>query len=270
MPGTPLKVMYLNPVGDDDVVDPIFADMARDHKLPGTEVHVTALPKERYAFSHIEFRTYEALVTRGIMRAVRATAEEGFDALAIGCFYDTALHDAREISGNMIVTAPCVASCEIAASLSNRFGIIVGRQKWVHQMRATVLSYGHGDRLAGFYDVDLGVDDFQKDHAETNRRLLAAGRKAVEEGGAESLILGCTMEIGFYKEIERELGVPVIDPSIAALKRAEYAALLKRQCGWVPSRKGSCEAPSEAELAAFNAFGGDDPIFGSRIVIPAD
>ncbi|MDH6233291.1 hypothetical protein M2281_003902 [Mesorhizobium soli] len=83
-------------------------------------------------------------------------------------------------------------------------------------------------------------------------------------------LLGCTMEIGFYKEIERELGVPVIDPSIAALKRAEYAALLKRQCGWVPSRKGSCEAPSEAELAAFNAFGGDDPIFGSRFVIPAD
>jgi allantoin racemase len=104
---------------------------------------------------------------------------------------------------------------------------------------------------------------------ETNRRLLAAGRKAVEEGGAEALILGCTMEIGFYKEIEKELGVPVIDPSIAALKRAEYAAILKRQCGWVPSRKGSCEAPSEAELSAFKAFPDNEPVFGSRIIIPA-
>ena len=64
----PLKIMYLNPVADNPDVDPIFADMARDHKLPGTEVHVTALPKEDYGFSHIEFRTYEALVTRGIQR----------------------------------------------------------------------------------------------------------------------------------------------------------------------------------------------------------
>ncbi len=269
MPEKPLKIMYLNPVGEDADVDQIFADMARDHKLPGTEVHVTALPKQHYGFSHIEFRTYEALVTRGILRAVRTAVAEGFDALAIGCFYDTALHDAREISGDMIITAPCYASCEIATTLSNRFGIIVGRRKWVHQMESTVREYGHGHRLAGFYDVGLGVDDFQKDHDETNRRLLAAGRKAVEEGGAESLILGCTMEIGFYKEIERQLGVPVIDPSIAALKRAEYAAILKRQCGWIPSRAGSCESPSEAELEAFNAFGGNEPVFGSRIVVPA-
>lgn len=263
----PIKIMYLNPVADDAAVDQVFADMARDHKLPGTEVHVTALPRDQYGFSHIEFRTYEALVTRGIMRAVRAAAEEGFDALAIGCFYDTALHDAREISGNMIVTAPCIASCEIAASLSNRFGVIIGRRKWLNQMRRNVVEYGHAERLAGFYDVSLGVDDFQKDHAETNRRLLAAGRKAVEEDGAESLILGCTMEIGFYREIEQALGVPVIDPSIAALKRAEYAAILKRQCGWVPSRKGSCEAPSEEEMTQFNAFASSEPIFGSRIVV---
>lgn len=267
MSDKPIKIMYLNPVAEDPAVDQIFADMARDHKLPGTEVHVTALPREHYGFSHIEFRTYEALVTRGIMRAVRTAAEEGFDALAIGCFYDTAMHDAREISGDMIVTAPCNSSCEIAASLSNRFGIIIGRRKWLNQMKRNVVEYGHEERLAGFYDVGLGVDDFQKDHAETNRRLLAAGRKAVEEGGAESLILGCTMEIGFYKEIERELGVPVIDPSIAALKRAEYAAILKRQCGWVPSRKGSCEAPSEEEMARFNAFAANDPVFGSRIVV---
>jgi allantoin racemase len=163
MPDKPLKIMYLNPVADDAEVDAIFADMARAHKLPGTEVHVTALPKEHYGFSHIEYRTYEALVTRGILRAVRAAVQEGFDALAIGCFYDTALHDAREISGDMIVTAPCLASCEIAASLSNRFGIIVGRRKWVHQMQSTVHDYGHGERLAGFFDVGLGVDDFQRD-----------------------------------------------------------------------------------------------------------
>ena len=142
----------------------------------------------------------------------------------------------REISGDMVVTAPCAASCEIASSLANRFGIIVGRRKWVNQMHAVVRENGYEDRLSGFYHVELGVNEFQRDHDETFRRLLEAGRKAVEEDYAEALILGCTLEFGFYREMEEALGVPVIDPSIAALKRAEYGALLKRGCGWVPSR----------------------------------
>lgn len=265
----PLKIMYLSPVGNRGADDGIFAKMAAENKLPGTEVHITSLPDEDGAFTHIEFRSYEAIVTRGIIRAVRAAAREGFDAFAIGCFYDTALHDAREISGDMIVTAPCVASCEIAASLSNRFGVIVGRRKWVNQMQATVHEHGHRDRLAGFYHVELGVNDFQRDHVETNRRLVEAGRGAVENDYAESVILGCTLEVGFHNELSETLGVPVIDPSIAALKRAEYAAILKRQCGWTPSRKWSCEAPSEEEIARFGGFD-DGEAFGNRVVVEAE
>lgn len=268
MPGQkPLKIMFLNPVGYADY-DQTFAAMAEEHRLPGTEVHVTSLPPSEGGFTHIEYRSYEAMVTRGIIRAARAAAREGFDALAIGCFYDTALHDAREVSEGMIVTAPCMASCEIAASLSNRFGIIVGRRKWVHQMQSTVREHGHEHRLSGFYHVELGVNDFQKDHAETERRLIEAGRKAVEEDFAEALILGCTMEVGFYHDVEKRLGVPVIDPSIAALKRAEYGAVLKRQCGWVPSRKWSSEAPPEEEIARFGQFDTNEP-FGNRIVVAA-
>ncbi len=265
----PLKVMYLSPIMGAAAQDDVFADMAREHKLPGTEVHVASLPESEGRFSHVEFRAYEAMVTRGIIRAARAAAMEGFDAFAIGCFYDTALHDAREISGEMIVTAPCVASCEIAASLANRFGIIVGRRKWVNQMHATLREHGHEDRLSGFYHVELGVTEFQADHADTERRLLEAGRKAVEDDFAEALILGCTMEVGFYRDVEKRLGVPVIDPSIAALKRAEYGAVLKRQCGWKPSRRWSSEAPPEDEIARIGGFDGGEA-FGNRIVVPAD
>ena len=264
----PLKLMYLNPVGT-ELYDAVFADMARSYKLPGTEVHIACLPEADGRFTHIEYRSYETIVSRGIIRATRQAAREGFDALAIGCFYDTALHDAREISGEMAVTAPCLASCEIAASLANRFGIIVGRRKWVNQMNAVAREHGYGERVSGFYQVELGVNDFQTDHAETERRLVAAGRRAVEEDYAEALILGCTLEIGFYREIEKALGVPVIDPSIAALKRAEYAALLKRQCGWVPSRMWSCEPPPEEEIARFGGFD-EGEAFGQRLIVEAE
>ena len=262
-----LKLMYLNPVGTPDY-DGVFADMARHVKLPGTEVHVTSLKPADGGFTHIEYRSYETVVSTGIVRAARAAAAEGFDALAVGCFYDTALHEAREVSGDMIVTAPCSASLEIAASLANRFGIIVGRRKWVHQMNATVRDNGMAERLSGFYPVELGVNDFQTDHDVTEQLLTEAGRKAIEDDYAEALILGCTMEIGFHDRLSAALGVPVIDPSIAALKRAEYAAELKRKCGWKPSRRWSCEPPPEAEIAAFGVIG-DGDVFGNRVVVGA-
>ena len=75
------------------------------------------------------------------------------------------------------------------------------------------------------------------------------------------------MEMGFYKEIEQALGVPVIDVAIAALKRAEYGALLKRQCGWKPSRKWSCEPPPEEEIARFGCFP-DGEALGPRVIVP--
>jgi len=262
-----VRIMYLNPVGHSASYDPVFAEMAAQYKLPDTEVQVTSLPDSIGRFTHIEYRSYEAMVTAGILRATRAAAREDFDALAIGCFYDTALPEAREVSGRMIVTAPCAASCEIAVSLSNRFGVIVGRRKWVDQMQSTVHSLGYRDRLAGFRHVELGVTEFQEDHARTEALLVEAGRRSVEEDYAEALVLGCTMEIGFFRKMEDRLGVPVIDPSIAALKRAEYAAHLKRGCGWVPSRRWSCEAPPEEELSVTGAFDGE--AFGGRIVVPA-
>ena len=197
----PLKLMYLNPVGT-DAYDAVFADMARTYKQPGTEVHITCLADPGGGFTHIEYRSYETIVSRGIIQATRQAAREGFDALAIGCFYDTGLHDAREISGEMVVTAPCLASCEIAASLANRFGIIVGRRKWVNQMNAVAREHGYGERLSGFYHVELGVNDFQADHAETERRLVAAGRGRAEEDYAEASDPRCTLEIALQEDRE--------------------------------------------------------------------
>lgn len=262
----PIKVMFLSPVASDDY-DRFMADTIEEHKYPGTEAHVTSLDKAIGPITNLEYRTYEAIVTADIVRATHQASSEGFDALVIGCFYDTALHDAREISGDMIVVAPCHASIEVALTLANNFSIIVGQRKWVNQMSNTVREYGYGEKLMSFRHVDMNVVEFQQDHACTRERLIAAGQKAIDEDYAESLILGCTLETGFYKEMEAALGVPVIDPSIAAFKAAEHAALLTQYCGWKPSRKWGSEAPPPQEVAEFGLF--HRPYeFGNRITVP--
>jgi len=264
---TAIKVMFLNPVTTSDY-DQFFADMLAEYKYPNTEIHVTSLNPSVGSITNLEYRTYEAIVTSEIVRAAHQAAQEGFDAMVIGCFYDTALHDAREISGEMVVVAPCQASVQVAMTLANNFSVIVGQRKWVHQMQSTIYEYGYGEKLMSFQAVNMNVVEFQQDHECTRAQLLEAGRRAVLDDYAESLILGCTLETGFYKELEAELGVPVIDPSLAVLKAAEHAALLKQIFGWKPSRKYGSEAPPANEIAEFGIF--QKPYeFGNRLVVPA-
>jgi hypothetical protein len=52
---------------------------------------------------------------------------------------------------------------------------------------------------------------------------------------------------GFYRELQEELGVPVID-SMIAFKTAEFAAELKNRPGWSHSEIGGYESPPSGEL----------------------
>lgn len=259
-----IRIRVIEPIGTDAYVAHTARQAARIVN-PGTEVEVVSL-KNAHCRHHLEYHAYEGLVTTDIVKVMRDTARQGFDAAVIACFYDPALREAREISGATVVTAPCQASLEAVASLANRFSIIVGRRKWIDRMGERVRNYGYGHRLASFRSLDMGVEEFQKDRAETARRMLEAGRKAIDEDGAEALILGCTIEYGFFRDLQDTLGVPVIDCSFAAIKRAEQLADLKQRFGWGPSRVGTCEAPpEEKELRAWNVFDDDNPPIGGRM-----
>ena len=261
----PVKIMYLNPVGF-DAYDSFFAAMIKDNKQPNSEVHVTSLPATVGLMDNLEYRTYNALIASDLIKATRQASEEGFDALIIGCFYDPYLLDAREISGDMIVIGPCQSSIEIALKLSNMFSVIIGQKKWEHEMYSTIKEYGYGAHLASFRDVCMTVPEFQEDHKITEQKLMEATELAIEKDGAESIILGCTLEFGFFEKIQKRFNVPVIDPSLAALKQAEQAANLKNQFGWKPSRKWSSQAPPEADIKKFGLF--NQPYkFGNRIIV---
>ena len=63
-----LKIMYLSPVAVDNY-DQLFGESFKENKEPGTEVHVTSLNANRGQFSHVEFRSFEAMATPGIISA---------------------------------------------------------------------------------------------------------------------------------------------------------------------------------------------------------
>jgi allantoin racemase len=244
------KILYIDPVGV-EVVQEGFRFLA-DQKREETELVMVPLSRGP---EHLEYRYYEALVLVDILHLVREAERQGFDAAVIGCFYDVGLQAAREVAERLVVVAPCEASTHIAATLGDRFSIIVGRRKWIPEMMENVIRYGMKERLASFKSVDLGVLEFHQDEDETARRFVQAGREAVERDGAEVLVLGCTATYGFYRELQEELGVPVIDSMLAAFKTAEFAAELKNRLGWSHSKIGAYESPPPDEFVPWRLEG---------------
>lgn len=251
-PGSGVSVRWLNPVGFDAYDAPI-AGLLNSIKQADTQIEVVSFEMNATP-THLEYRAYEALMTRNIVECTRDAAQQGIDAMVIGCFYDPALEDAREISGETVVVAPCLSCLTVAAQLANRFSILVGRHKWINQMNERVRHYGMQHQLASFRSLGMSVDDFQRDHGVTRGRIIDEARRAVKDDHAEAIVLGCTIEFGFFEEVQQAVGVPVIDAVVAPFKHAEHLAQLKRQFGWKPSRVGSCEPPPEEEMRRFGLF----------------
>ncbi len=272
---TSIKVMYLNPVGSsDESGDQIFADMAKAYKYPNSSIDIASLnpasvpPK----ITDLEFRTYESYIINDTVKAARYASIHDYDAMVIGCFYDPALDAAREISNNSVIVAPCQAAITTVLNMAHNFSIIIGEWTWENQMRRTIYDYGYADKLASFKAIGMRVEDFQKDPSATKELIKVAALEAVIEQMAESIILGCTMEVGFYQEVQSFLkgegyNVPVIDASIVALKSAENAALLNKCCGWQNSRVWGMQPPPEQQLKDFDILQSDYK-FGNIINIP--
>jgi allantoin racemase len=241
------RVLWINPLGTDTFDEPIREVLERVRR-PDTEVEVRSLGRGPH---HLEYHAYEAAVVPDILATVVQAERDGFDAAVIGCFYDTGLRAAREVATRIAVAAPCESALHIAATLGDSFSVLVGRRKWVPEMRDNVLRYGYRDRLASFKAVELGVHDFQADPELTHRRLQAAAEEALTDDGAEVIVLGCTAEFGFFSELQAALGAPVVDATVGPFKYAELLGELASSLGWRPSKVGGYATPPRAELEAF-------------------
>jgi allantoin racemase len=241
-----LRVLWINPVGT-STFDDALSEELEPVKRPETEVEVRSLAEGP---THLEYHAYEAEVVPGMLRMIASAERDGFDAVAIGCFCDTGLRPAREIAQRIAVAAPCESCLHVAATLGNTFSILGVTRKTIPEMHDNVVRYGFRDRLASFRVLGMGIDDFHVDPELTCSRLIADGRAAVDEDRAEVLVLGCTIQYGFHTTLQREVGVPVVDPVVATLKYAELLGELAA-LGWTTSKVGGYKSAPPEEVARF-------------------
>lgn len=255
------RVLWVNPVGCATYDRPI-ADMLASVKDAGTIVEVVSL--DLGAVSHVEYRAYEVMAYPEVVKLAYQAGRDGYDAMVIGCFFDTALREAREVSGDMIVTAPCIAGLQTVEALAERFSVIVTRNKCIGHMTENIRAYGASHRLASMRPLNISTAKLQSDPGLTAVRIEEEARKAIEQDGAEAILLGCTLEFGFHEKLQQSLGVPIVDALCNPFKVAEHLAGLKQRFGWVPSRIGSQEPAPADELAAFGIM--TAPAIANRMV----
>lgn len=146
------------------------------------------------------------------------------DAFVIACFSDPGLHSARESTKRPVVGIS-EAAITTALSLGERFGIIAILPASVSRHRRYIRQMGLMDRFAADLPVGVGVTGLGAGR-EVEDRMAAVGQRLVDEHEADVVIMGCAGMAQYRGALEDRLGVPVIDPSQAAVAQAIGAVRL--------------------------------------------
>ena len=209
----------------------------REWAFAGTQVTVHAVDSGP---ASIESMYEEYLSIPPTARLLREVEADGANAAIIGCFGDPGIDGFREIS-DILVLGPAGASIALATTLGHRFSFVTVTASIAPALRRLAWEAGAADALASVRYIDMPVLQINKEHDAAVELMLAEGRKAVVDDGADTLVLGC-MSMGFLdvaEQVSRELGVPVVNPSRAALKLAEASVAQ----GLVQSRRAYMRPP---------------------------
>jgi allantoin racemase len=169
-----------------------------------------------YIESSVEFYLSEAAVARKCVEI----AELGYDAIAGTAFLDNGLDGARELV-DIPVIGPAKTSLYLAATLANKFAVIMPRGDLPKHVWAFAKVIGVADRIVAVPTLACSVTDFLRDEARAVEMAVDMGKKVMDECGAEALVLGCGTTSGLAPQLSKALGIPVLDPGRTAVKFAE-------------------------------------------------
>lgn len=150
-------------------------------------------------------------------------ADNQSDAFIIACYSDPGLHVCREGTSRPVFG---IAESAVLTALARgeRFGVIAIKNRSIPRHIRYLRQMGLTERLAGERALDMSVADSGSDKAL--ERMIAVGSELRDEDGANVVIMGCAGMARHRKPLEQALGVPVIDPTQAAVTLAVGALMI--------------------------------------------
>lgn len=217
------KILVINPNSNDAVTDGLRACLA-PFEFPG-QIEIECMTLAEGPFGIESMLDAESVV----LPLHRIVAErQDVDAFVIACYSDPGLALCREVT-----TKPVFGIQESglfsALQRGGRVGVVALGPKSIARHLPYIRALGLESRLAGERPLHLSVA--QSEEKSAYPRIEEVARELVELDLADTLLMGCAGLAGHCKELEASLGVPVTEPTQAAVTQALGAVLVRASAG---------------------------------------
>lgn len=207
------RILVINPNSNEAVTEGLRQAVKPLTYAEGPEIVCETLAEGPFG---IETQEHVESVAIPLRRKVEATNDA--DAFVIACYSDPGLHVAREGTSRPVFG---IAESGVLTALSRaeRFGVIAIKSRSIPRHMRYLRQMGLMERLAGERALEISVAESASGD-KTLGRMIEIGRLLKEQDGAGAIVMGCAGMARHRKPLEEALGIPVIDPTQAAVTMA--------------------------------------------------
>jgi allantoin racemase len=216
------RIRVVNPNSNEAVTRGLDAALAPLRFADGPQIVCSTLAEGPFGIETQADADSVAMPLRRLVETDNTSA-----AFVIACYSDPGLHVCREGTTRPVFG---IAECGVLTALAraDRFGVIAIGQRSIARHARYLRQMGLIDRLAGERPLDLSVAETATGE-RTLERMIGVGRELKERDGAGAVIMGCAGMALHRQPLEETLGIPVIDPTQAAVTMALGVVQLARR-----------------------------------------
>ncbi|MDN8617916.1 aspartate/glutamate racemase family protein [Variovorax ginsengisoli] len=218
----PKAIYVINPNSSATVTSELDAAVAPLRLPGGPEIRCVTLAEGPPGVESQGDVDRAALAVQAFANAHRGEAS----AFVIACFSDPGLHGLRETE-NVPVLGISESAVLTALSIGHSFGVIAILPRSIPRHLRNWGAMGVMQRCAGEIAIGRGVSALA-DREATLAAMCDAGRRLRDERGAQVLVMGCAGMAPFRQPLQEATGLPVVEPTQAAVAMA----LGRVQLGW--------------------------------------
>jgi allantoin racemase len=193
---------------------------ARAVASPGVEVRAVN-PADGPA--SIEGYYDEAFSVPGLLEEIGKARDA--DAFIIACFDDSGLEAARSLADAPVIGIG-EAAFHMASLIAEKFSVVTTLARSIAPIERNLAKYGLAARCARVRACEVPVLALEEAGSDACRTIQAEIERALAEDGAEAIVLGCAGMADLAHDLERAVGVPVLDGVACAVSLAESLARL--------------------------------------------
>ena len=213
MSARPARILVVNPNSNEIVTKGLDEALSPLRFSGGPEIVCRTLKE-----GPIGIETQEHVESVALPLARLVATEKSFDAFVIACYSDPGLHVCREATAKPVFG---INECGVLTALTRgeRFGVIAIKQRSVRRHIRYLRQMGLMERLAGERPLNMSVAETASGEG-TLAKMIEIGRQLRDIDGAEVIVMGCAGMARHRAPLEAEIGIPVIEPTQAAVSMA--------------------------------------------------